>query len=180
MSMLNDRIVFRRGETLVEIFHLLDDRMNATCPSPGDSCCCCCLRLNQSSFYHIEASLDSGSPAQSRDDSMDRNQEDVVSSQIDIPSCVYFMIDLFTQWLQNPVSFHFPLSSSSGVNRARTRLALKQLETAWNSLKQLETWIKQSSPSPRCEWNGFDWVKMDFVGWCRTRPTLYWWRYSDR
>ena len=87
----------------MEIFNLLDDQVNATCSLSDDYSCCYCFRLNRSSFYHIEASLDSGSAAQNCDDSINKKRED--TSQIDIPSCIHFMIDLFTQWLQNPVSF---------------------------------------------------------------------------
>lgn len=97
----------RRGETLMGIFKLLDDQVNSTCSSSVDSSCCSSFWLNRSSFYHIEASLDLGSAAESNNDSFSKKQEDS-SLKIDIPSCVHFMIDLYTQWLQNPVSFILP------------------------------------------------------------------------
>lgn len=46
-------------------------------------------------FNHIQRSL--GAAVQSKDPS------EADATQIDVQSCIHFLIDLYKQWLQNPV-----------------------------------------------------------------------------
>lgn len=61
----------------------------------------CSYWLNRHSFRHIQYNIDQGSPSKKKATS----PEDV--TDIDIQSCVRFLVDLYSQWLQNSVTLIF-------------------------------------------------------------------------
>ena len=80
----------RRGKKLKELRNLLngDEGMGFSEST---------YWLNRLSFRHIQFNIDQGSPSKKKSAS----PEEV--TQIDIQSCVRFLVDLYSQWLQNSV-----------------------------------------------------------------------------
>lgn len=58
-------------------------------------------QFNLLSFKHIQRNVDQGSPSKRKPAS----PEEV--TEIDIQSCVHFLVDLYSQWLQNSVFWTF-------------------------------------------------------------------------
>ncbi|EFX77022.1 hypothetical protein DAPPUDRAFT_106588 [Daphnia pulex] len=79
--------VFRRGKKLKELCNLLEEDYTISSS--------CSYWLNRHSFRHIQYNIDQGSPSKKKATS----PEDV--TDIDIQSCVRFLVDLYSQWLQN-------------------------------------------------------------------------------
>ncbi|XP_057364436.1 huntingtin-like isoform X1 [Daphnia carinata] len=78
-----------RGKKLKELCTLLSDDCNAT------SSCNSIYYFNRLSFRHIQRNIDQGSPSKKKAAS----PEEI--TDIDIQSCVRFLVDLYSQWLQS-------------------------------------------------------------------------------
>ncbi|XP_046649350.1 huntingtin-like isoform X2 [Daphnia pulicaria] len=76
-----------RGKKLKELCNLLEEDYTISSS--------CSYWLNRHSFRHIQYNIDQGSPSKKKATS----PEDV--TDIDIQSCVRFLVDLYSQWLQN-------------------------------------------------------------------------------